>query len=154
MKKSSVRQGRIIRLTLSYAVIAVMAVIIIYPLLWTIGASFAPGTSLTSTTLIPANPTLKHYAELFDPSQSNYLLWYWNTLKICFLSMILSVIFVSFTAYAFSRFQFRGRKNGLLLFLVLQMIPTFSALIALFVLANMLGLVDSHLALVFVYVGG
>ncbi|MGL4819219.1 MAG: sugar ABC transporter permease, partial [Bacilli bacterium] len=44
--------------------------------------------------------------------------------------------------------------NGLLLFLVLQMIPTFSALIALFVLANMLGLVDSHLALVFVYVGG
>ncbi len=41
-----------------------------------------------------------------------------------------------------------------MLFLLLQMIPQFSALIAIFVLAQMLGLINSHLALVLVYVGG
>ncbi len=50
--------------------------------------------------------------------------------------MIFSVLAISFTAYAFSRYRFVGRKNGLLTFLILQMIPNFAALIALYVLAQ------------------
>ncbi|BCQ44421.1 hypothetical protein ERHA55_19480 [Erwinia rhapontici] len=41
-----------------------------------------------------------------------------------------------------------------MLFLLLQMIPQFSALIAIFVLSQLLGLINSHLALVLIYVGG
>ena len=51
-------------------------------------------------------------------------------------------------------FRFKGRQNGLMLFLLLQMIPQFSALIAIFVLSQLLGLINSHLALVLIYVGG
>ncbi len=40
-------------------------------------------------------------------------------------------------------------KNGLLTFLILQMIPNFAALIALYVLAQLTGLIDTHLALIF-----
>ena len=68
--------------------------------------------------------------------------------------MVLSLVSVSFTAYAFSRFRFAGRKNGLVLFLLLQMIPQFSALIAIFVLAQMLGMINSHWLLILIYVGG
>ncbi len=75
-------------------------------------------------------------------------------MKISFLTMVLTLISVSFTAYAFSRFRFKGRQNGLMLFLLLQMIPQFSALIAIFVLSQLLGLINSHLALVLIYVGG
>lgn len=154
MKNLSIKQSKLIRLTVTYLVISVMSIIVLYPLIWTVGASFNPGNSLISSTIIPKNPTLSHYKSLFDTANSDYLLWYWNTLKICIISMILSVILVSFTAYSFSRFQFKGRKNGLMLFLILQMIPQFSALIALFVLANLTGLIDSHFALVLIYVGG
>lgn len=38
-----------IRLLFSYLLLAFMAVIIVYPLLWTAGASFIPGNSLIST---------------------------------------------------------------------------------------------------------
>ncbi|BBP93373.1 hypothetical protein BsIDN1_69910 [Bacillus safensis] len=38
--------------------------------------------------------------------------------------------------------------------MLLQMIPQFSALIAIFVLAQMLGLINSHLALILIYAGG
>lgn len=153
MSKHSVKKSNFIRLSLSYLLLAAVAVIIIYPLIWTIGASLNPGNSLLNTSIIPENFSFQHYTELFDGT-IDYSAWYWNSMKISFLTMILTLVSVSFTAYSFSRFRFRGRQNGLMLFLLLQMIPQFSALIAIFVLAQMLGLVNSHLALVLVYVGG
>ncbi|ELK21123.1 maltose ABC transporter, permease [Anoxybacillus flavithermus TNO-09.006] len=145
---------KLIRLTLSYAVVLVMTIIIVYPLLWVIGSSFNPGQSLSGSKMIPDNATIAHYKKLFDTSQSDYLIWYWNSLKIATLTMIFSVILVSLTAYSFSRYRFIGRQNGLMTFLILQMIPNFAALIAIFILALLTGLVDTHLGLILVYVGG
>ncbi|WP_105901735.1 sugar ABC transporter permease [Vibrio gangliei] len=150
----SIKRSNMIRLTLSYLLIIAVSIIIIYPLIWTVGASFYPGNSIMGESIIPDNPTWAHYQELFSGEKVAYLTWYWNSLKISVLTMVLTLISVCCTAYAFSRFRFKGRKNGLMLFLLLQMIPQFSALIAIFVLAQMLGLINSHLALVLVYVGG
>ncbi|MBA2175493.1 sugar ABC transporter permease [Halobacillus locisalis] len=147
-------RAKTIQLTLSYLVILFMFAIILYPILWIVGASFNPGNSLSGSSIIPSDATLSHYKELFDLEKSDYLLWYWNTLKICFITMVLSVILVSLTAYSFSRFRFVGRKNGLMTFLILQMIPNFAALIAIYALANLTGLLDTHLALILVYTGG
>ena len=151
---TSIKRSKRIRLTLSYLLIFVVCVIIIYPLIWTVGASFYPGNSIMGDSIIPEHPTWAHYATLFANDRVAYLQWYWNSLKISVLTMALTLISVCCTAYAFSRFRFKGRENGLMLFLLLQMIPQFSALIAIFVLAQMLGLINSHLALVLVYVGG
>ncbi|MBJ7571635.1 arabinogalactan oligomer ABC transporter permease GanQ [Bacillus halotolerans] len=143
------------RLLFSYLLLACMAVIIVYPLLWTAGASFNPGNSLISTSLIPKNPTFDHYKELFAGKESlQYMQWYINSIKISLFTMAGSLICVTFTAYAFSRFRFKGRKYALTLFLLLQMIPQFSALIALFVLAQILGMVNSHWLLILLYIGG
>lgn len=150
----NLKTEKTIRLTLSYLVILVMSAIVLYPVLWIIGSSFNPGDSLSGSSMIPKNATFKHYAELFDTSKSNYLLWYGNSVKVCLATMFFSVLAISFTAYAFSRYRFVGRKNGLLTFLVLQMIPNFSALIALFILAQLTGLIDTHLSLILIYVGG
>jgi len=150
----SMKKNKIIRLTLSYFVIAVMAVIVFYPLLWIIGSSFNPGNSLSGSTMFPENPTLAHYKHLFDADKSDYIIWYKNSLKISIITMVLTVASVSLTAYSFSRYRFVGRKNGLITFLILQMIPNFAALIAIFVLANRTGLIDTHLGLILVYVGG
>ncbi|MEC1648885.1 arabinogalactan oligomer ABC transporter permease GanQ [Bacillus halotolerans] len=146
---------KFMRLLFSYLFLACMAVIIVYPLLWTAGASFNPGNSLISTSLIPKNPTLDHYKELFAGKESlQYVQWYINSIKISLFTMAGSLICVTFTAYAFSRFRFKGRKYALTLFLLLQMIPQFSALIALFVLAQMLGMINSHWLLILLYIGG
>ncbi|MDQ0858523.1 arabinogalactan oligomer/maltooligosaccharide transport system permease protein [Bacillus sp. V2I10] len=155
MAATVMKKNRFFRLLLSYTLLTFTIVIIIYPLLWTVGASFNPGNSLVSTSVIPENPTLDHYKELFAGKESlQYVKWYSNSLKISVLTMIGSVISVSFTAYAFSRFRFKGRKNTLTLFLLLQMIPQFSALIALFVLAQILGMMNSHWLLILLYIGG
>ncbi|MYL32278.1 ABC transporter permease subunit [Pontibacillus yanchengensis] len=149
-----IKTNKIVRLTLSYAVIAFMFVIILYPILWVFGASITPGSSMGSFSLLPEKTTWGHYAHIFNMEESNYLLWYWNTLKVCLITMAASVLVVSLMAYAFSRYRFWGRKNGLVIFLILQMIPNFAALIAIFVLARVTGLVDTHLGLILIYVGG
>ncbi|MEY8752305.1 sugar ABC transporter permease [Alkalicoccobacillus gibsonii] len=148
------KQSTRLRVSATYAVLVVVVVAILYPLLWAIGASFNPGNSLISTSMIPKNPTLAHYVELFTSNRILYLQWYLNSMKIGLATMALTLVLVSFTGYAFSRFRFKGRKNGLMLFLLLQMIPQFSALIAIFVLAQMLGLINSHFLLILIYAGG
>lgn len=149
------KRQRFIRLLITYGIIIFVILLIIYPLLWAVGASFNPGNSLVSTTMIPENPTLNHYRELFAGRESlQYVQWYKNSLKISIFTMLGSLLSVSFTAYAFSRFRFKGRKYGLILFLLLQMIPQFSALVALFVLAQMLGMMNSHWLLILIYIGG
>ncbi|MBT2694334.1 MULTISPECIES: sugar ABC transporter permease [Bacillaceae] len=150
----SIKRQKYLRLTLTYLVILSMFAIIIYPLLWIVGSSFNPGQSLSGSSIIPENATLAHYKELFDTSQSAYLYWYWNSLKVSVLTMVFTVILVSLTAYSFSRYRFIGRKNSLMTFLILQMIPNFAALIAIFILALLTGLLDTHLGLILVYVGG
>ncbi|MFD1428894.1 sugar ABC transporter permease [Lacticaseibacillus mingshuiensis] len=155
MKEHSMHRNKVIRLGITYFILILMTLIVLYPLAWTVGASFNPGNSLVSTTLIPKNPTFAHYIALTQTTATfHYFSWFWNSIKISIATMVLSVIFVSMTAYAFSRFHFVGRKNGLTMFLLLQMIPQFSALIAIFVLAQMLGLVNSHLLLILIYTGG
>ncbi|MCP1156658.1 MULTISPECIES: sugar ABC transporter permease [Bacillus] len=152
---ANVKKRKFVHLFILYFILIAMSVIIIYPLLWTVGASFNPGNSLISTSIIPENPTLDHYRELFAGKDSlQYGQWYLNSLKISIFTMIGTILSVSFTAYAFSRFRFKGRKNALTLFLLLQMIPQFSALIALFVLAQLLGMMNSHWLLILLYIGG
>lgn len=132
-----------------------VSVLIIYPLIWTIGASLNPGNSLISTSIIPENPTLDHYRVLFEGKESlQYTSWFKNSIKISFFTMILSTLSVIYTGYAFARFRFKGRKEGMVLFLLLQMIPQFSALVAIFVLAQILGMLNSHFLLILLYTGG
>jgi len=149
------KKQKFLRLFFTYFILISVMAAIIYPLLWTIGASFNPGNSLISTSLIPKIPTLDHYRELFAGHKNlPYVQWYKNSMKISIFTMLFTVISVSFTGYAFSRFRFKGRNNGLTLFLLLQMIPQFSALVALFVLAQMLGMMNSHWLLIVLYTGG
>lgn len=143
-----------IGLGLTYLILLLMVVVTLFPIIWTIGASLNPGTSLFSTQLIPEKATLTHYQYLLTDPNSSYLTWYKNSLKISFYTAALSVLLTSITAFAFSRYQFIGRKYTLMAFLVLQMFPSLMAMVAFYVLLNMVGLLDNHWGLILIYLGG
>lgn len=143
-----------LELTVIYAIIAVMFVIIFYPLLWALGLSLNPGTSLYGARMFPENWSFVHYEWLFFDPRSNYVQWYKNTLFVAFTTSLASTFFVSLVAYAFSRYRFVGRKYGLYAFLLLQMFPVLMAMVALFILLNIIGLLDSLWGLILIYVGG
>jgi len=135
-----------------YTILTLTAIGVLYPVVWVVTGSMNPGDSLFSTRLIPESLSFKHYIYLFQ--ETNYLIWYKNTLKIAFWNMILSTFLVVTAAYAFSRFRFPGRKQGLMAMLVLQMFPGFMGMIAIYILLLQLDLLDNHWGLILVYAGG
>lgn len=153
-KKVSGKQKSRIEVALIYIVIAVMFVIIFYPLVWAFAISMNTTTSLYGASLIPDNWSLENYRWLFTNPRSDYLLWYRNTLFVATVVSVISTILVSLTGYAFSRYRFRGRTNGLYAFLLLQMFPVLMAMVALYILLNTIGLVDNLWGLILIYVGG
>lgn len=137
---------------LIYVLLIITAITSLYPIVWIVMSSLNPGNSLRSTSLFPDTITLKHYTDLFI--KKDFGLWYWNTLKIAFWNMILSVFLVVTTAYIFSRFRFPGRRVGLMTLLVVSMFPSFMSMVAIYVLLLNIGLLDTHLGLILVYAGG
>ncbi|MCX7657588.1 MAG: sugar ABC transporter permease [Oscillospiraceae bacterium] len=144
--------AEVIKTILTYALLCIMAVFVISPIVWIIGASFNNASSLLSATAIPKNPTLSHYVELFKETKFPY--WYANTFKIACINMVVSVILSMLTAYVFSRFHFVGKKAGLLSILILQMFPSFMGMMALYNILWQLNLLDTHLGLILTYAVG
>jgi ABC-type maltose transport system permease subunit len=70
------------------------------------------------------------------------------------------VLLGAMSAYAFSRFRFRGRRLGLLSMLLVQVFPQFLAFVAIFLILDQIGEVipaiglDTHAGLILVYLGG
>ena len=114
-----------LRITGMYAFLVVICVVIIYPILWIVFSSFNPSQSMFSSTLIPKEMSLSNYVWLFTSPDSDYLLWFRNSLKISVIVM------------------------------VLQILPLTSAMIAFYALGILLGLVQNHAHayLIAIYVG-
>lgn len=143
-----------IRLTLSYIVLTIMSVCALYPALWVVVSSFRPGGSLYSKNFFPSEWTLHHYVELFTSTQYTFGVWYLNTLKIAVFTMIFSVLLVTLSMYALSRFRFRGRKTMLTVMLILGMFPSFMSMIAIYIILLQVNLLDTHAAMILVYSAG
>lgn len=130
----------------------IVALIVAIPILWIIISSFNPGNSLASSSFIPKNLTFDNYVRLFQ--DTSYKLWFINSLQIALLNAVVSVLIIIITAWVVSRFNFRGKKTGLMTMLLLSMFPTFLSMTAIYTLFLNFDLLDRPLALVIIYVAG
>ncbi|MFT4258986.1 sugar ABC transporter permease [Microbacterium sp.] len=126
--------------------LAIVAVVVIYPLVWIVGSSFGSGKGLANATAIPANPTFDNYIRLLG--ETDFGRWYLNSLFVALANMVLSVLLSAAAAYVFARLRFTGRKVGLVAMLVMQIFPTFMTAIAIYILYLNIGLLDSLAGLV------
>lgn len=123
----------------------------LYPILLVCGISLRPGDRLYSTSLalIPGDATLDAYRQVLF--EKDFVRWLRNSLAVS-LAVTAGAIAVAATAgYSFSRFRFRGRRGGLLTFLITQMFPATMLLLPLYVIMRRVQLLDSLLGLGLVY---
>lgn len=139
-------------LWISRAVIWITMIMVIFPALWIVMSSFSAGDSFFLSSLFPDKFSTEHYVDLFR--ETNFLLWVWNSLKLCLIVAVIQLVLTSLAAYAFARLRFTGRKYGLMSLLVLQVFPNSMAVAGYYILIYKFGLVDSSLALIFVLAGG
>ena len=139
-------------LWMSRLVIWITMVVVIFPALWIVMSSFSAGDSFFLSSLFPQKLSTEHYVKLF--TETNFVLWVWNSLKLCLIVAVIQLVLTSLAAYAFARLRFTGRKYGLMSLLVLQVFPNSMAVAGYYILIYQFGLVDSSLALIFVLAGG
>jgi len=133
----------------------------LFPVVWMFSASINPIDTLSGGQLIPDGATFENYNSVFEsPEESPFMKWLWNSWYIAFIVATVSVALTAMSAYAFSRFRFRGRRIGLLALLAVQIFPQFLAFVAIFLLLDQISEVvpaiglDTHLGLMLVYLGG
>ncbi|MEZ0118329.1 UNVERIFIED_ORG: arabinogalactan oligomer/maltooligosaccharide transport system permease protein [Heyndrickxia coagulans] len=136
----------------TYAFLILLSVIILYPLLITASSAFRESNIVSFQLDFHSHWTLDNFRQLF--TQTLYPEWYKNTLIIAVATMVLQVVIVTLAGYTYSRYRFKGRKNSLVFFLIIQMVPTMAALTAFYVLANILNALDTYWFLTLLYVGG
>ncbi len=152
VKKKKMSASDCRTLWLSRIVIWIAIVVIMFPALWIVMSSFSAGDSFFLSSLFPKKLSLEHYIDLFQ--ETDFVLWVWNSLKMCLIVAVINLILTSLAAYAFSRLRFTGRKYGLMTLLVLQVFPNSMAISGYYILIYKFGLVDSSLALILVLAGG
>ena len=112
--------------------LTVVSLIVIIPVIWIVMSSFNKGKGLASASLLPKAFTMNNYIQLFN--ETEFLRWFLNSFQVASLNAVISVMLILLTAWVISRFNFRGKKMGLLSLLVLSMFPSFLSMTAVYTL--------------------
>jgi arabinogalactan oligomer/maltooligosaccharide transport system permease protein len=123
----------------------------IYPILNIVGISLRKDNAFQSKSLafISANSGWDSYLKLLTETQ--FLIWLKNSIVISIAVTILGVALASTSAYALSRYKFKGRQLGMTSLLTTQMFPATMLLLPFFIILSKLGLINSYLGLVIIY---
>jgi multiple sugar transport system permease protein len=87
-----------------------------------------------------------------DVQLSQYPDRFMNSLIVAVISTVLAVGMGTFTAYGFSRFKVKGEADLLFFILSTRMLPPVVVAIPMFLMYRMVGLNDSHIGLIILYV--
>jgi len=137
-----------------YLVLAVVSFFVIYPMVYILSAAVTPGNTISVNNVLPFAEgfTWDHFNHLFQ--NTNYLVWFRNTLIIALGTSLCTIVVSSLAAYAFSRFRFTFKRSLMVSLLVLQIFPSFVGMIAMYVILLRIDGLDKLWGLVLVYVAG
>jgi multiple sugar transport system permease protein len=125
------------------------SILMLYPLLWMLAASFRPENEIfTSASIIPSAWSIDAYFRGWNGLRTSFGVFFTNSFIISILSVCGNVLACSMAAFAFARLQFRGRSFWFAMMLMTLMLPYQVTLIPQYVLFRQLGWVNTFLPLV------
>ena len=132
----------------------------LYPVLWVVSLAFSGSRPQTAQILpLPHDPTLAHLKAVVTSSRTTpegETLWLFgrqfaNSIVVALATSAVGVIIAIPTAYALARFRFLGKERGVATLLATQMFPTVASAIPLYIMLDMLHLLNSRTGLVLCY---
>ncbi|MGI8315476.1 carbohydrate ABC transporter permease [Halobacillus mangrovi] len=128
-------------------IMVVGGILVSIPFIWMISSSFKPESEVLAIppTIIPDNPTIEHYIELF--TNMNFAVYLRNTLVIVIFSF-LGLLFNAMAGYGFAKYDFKGREKTFYIVLATMMIPGQVTMIPVYLLLNYMGLTNTMTGIV------
>ncbi len=149
MKQSSLERSRKMTTFLTYAVLILGAIIMIFPFVWMILTSLktVPESMKVPPTIFPAELITSNFGEAMKslPFMNLYL----NTGLMILFRVVCAVVFSSMAGYAFAQLNFRGKNLLFGIVLVQMSLPSQIFIIPQYQMVAKMGLANTIFALVF-----
>lgn len=132
----------------TYALLVVLAIIYIFPFLISVSTSFKTDAEATANalSLVPQTFTTAAYERLF--LNSDFPLWFRNSVIVTIFVTVGRVFFNSLAGYALARIQFRGRAVIFAALVAVMAVPGVVLLIPKFLVIKQLGIYNSFAGLI------
>lgn len=147
------RMRRRVGLIALYAVAIALAVLFLFPIVWSTLTSIKPPAEASATppTYLPSSITFDNYIKLnkYGAGIARYV---FNSASVALITVFGTIILSTLAGYGFSRFQFPAKNVLFIMVLAALMIPFQSILTPLFLLMSMVKLQNTLLGLALVYI--
>ena len=146
-------KGKYFKNIILYLLAIIGAVAMIFPFLWMVSNSFQANVFVIEypPKLIPDHPSVENFIRAW--TSNKFQLYFLNS-SITAITATLGAVFCSaMAAYAFARFEFKGKELVFTIFLLVLMVPDIVTIMPKFLLAKTLGLRNSLWGLILFYIG-
>lgn len=132
-----------------YILLTCIAVLMIYPLLWLIGASFKSNDEIFSSVwFMPESFDFSVYAQAWQTVTAHNMGHYFlNTFCIIIPKIFFAVISSTLVAYGFARFDFPFKKIFYALFMGAMFMPAIAVIMPSYLMWSRLGMLDTYIPL-------
>ncbi|MGV8969184.1 MAG: carbohydrate ABC transporter permease [Microbacteriaceae bacterium] len=134
---------------LSHTLLIGFSILMLYPLIWMIGASFKDSASIFSEiSPFPDPIVFENYTRGWEGSGIGFGIFFMNSTIVAVLSVIGNIVSCSLAAYAFARMEFRFKRVFFICMMATLMLPLHVLLVPQYILFSELGWVNTFLPLV------
>lgn len=126
-----------------------LSIIMIYPFLWAVSASFKTTTQLYNgnpLNIIPSPFIINNYQRVLELLPFGRFIL--NSMFLSTVVPFLQIVFASMAAYSFARLNFKGKNVVFLILLSTMMIPGHITLIPNYIIMRLLHWIDRYAALI------
>lgn len=127
----------------------IVCAVCVFPLLWMIMISLKTKTLTYDPSVWFFSPTFENYRMIFE--NRNAVDYLKNSSIVVVLTTVFSIFIGGLAAYGFARFEFKKKENRAFWVLSLRMLPPMASVIPIFVMASLLGVLDTHIVLIVCY---
>jgi len=127
-----------------YALVALVAIIIVAPLAWMVSTAFKPSAEWYSVNIIPYHPTMDNFRQLFTYPDAPVLRWFVNSVIVATIEGALVLGVCAPAAYAYARLEFKGRKVLFSMIVSTLLVPFVIFLVPDFLIIAQMGLLNSY----------
>jgi len=143
------RAGSFTRQAALQVVVLLLAVGMLYPLVWMIVSSFRTNNEIfTNPSLIPNSLNLSNYINGWNAQQFPFGHYFLNSIFVTGTSIIGNLISCSLAAFAFARLRFRMKRFWFGLMLATVMLPEQVTLVPQYLIFARLGWLNTYLPLI------
>ncbi|MBP6899349.1 MAG: carbohydrate ABC transporter permease [Burkholderiaceae bacterium] len=144
------RRKEQLQLALRYLVLGAVSVLMLYPIVWLVGASFKSNAEIFgSAGFWPSTWNFESYVKGWKTStEFTFATYFLNSFLIAVPRIVVTVISCVLVAYAFARFEFWGKKWLFGIMVATMMLPHVILRIPQYLMFREFGWLDSYLPII------